>query len=165
MPSSGGKNVCTQYVLESAGNMFIKKAIFTTTLTLWTAMITSIDDLRPKSLTKQQWEPKKVALRRVQEGSVGVLFALVLAAGCAMVSGIPDLDTHDGQVYARRCGACHGTSYARGHGIPDPRFRTMAEWEKVLPRMEKFIHDGGLLPLTEYEREAIIRYLRQHAQS
>jgi mono/diheme cytochrome c family protein len=86
-------------------------------------------------------------------------------AGCAMLTEIPDLDTPDGRVYAQRCGACHGTSHLRGHGVPDPRFRTMAEWENILPRMEQLIRERGLAPLGDLEREAIIRYLSQHAKS
>jgi mono/diheme cytochrome c family protein len=82
-----------------------------------------------------------------------------------MFAGIPDLDTPDGQVYARRCGGCHGTSYVRGHGVPDPRFRTMAEWETILPKMEHLIRERGLPQLTQDERMAIFRYLRQHARS
>jgi mono/diheme cytochrome c family protein len=82
-----------------------------------------------------------------------------------MLAGIPDLETPDGQVYARRCGGCHGTSHVGGHGVPDPRFRTMAEWEKILTKMERLMHERGITSLTELEREAIIRYLRQHATS
>jgi mono/diheme cytochrome c family protein len=82
-----------------------------------------------------------------------------------MLTGIPDLDTPDGQVYARRCGGCHGTPHVGGHGVPDPRFRTMAEWDEILPKMERLIHERGLRSLTGSEREAIIRYLRQHAKS
>jgi hypothetical protein len=49
--------------------------------------------------------------------------------------------------------------------VPDPRFRTMAEWQEILPRMEHLIRERGLPPLTEPEREAIIRYLIHHAKS
>jgi hypothetical protein len=92
------------------------------------------------------------------------LLGILFVTGCAMFGGIPDLDTPDGQIYARRCGGCHGTSYMRGHGVPDPRFRTMAEWEQILPKMDQLIRERGLAPLGELEREAIIRYLRQHAK-
>ena len=49
--------------------------------------------------------------------------------------------------------------------MPDPRFRTMAEWQEVLPKMDSLIRKKGLPPLTEPEREAIIRYLIRHAKS
>jgi mono/diheme cytochrome c family protein len=94
-----------------------------------------------------------------------VLLALMWVAGCGGVfTGIPDLDSPDGRVFAQRCGGCHGTSYGGGHGVPDPRFRTMTEWQEVLPKMDRLIRERGLPPLTEPEREAIIRYLSHHAK-
>lgn len=96
------------------------------------------------------------SIQRIKE-SVIVLAVLLLAAACAMLAAIPDLDTPDGQVYTRRCGACHG--------VPDPRFRTMMEWQEVLPKMERLIHERGQQPLTEPERDAIVRYLSRHAKS
>ena len=56
-------------------------------------------------------------------------------------------------------------SYRGGHGVPDPRFRTMAEWQEVLLKMDRLTRERGLPPLTEPEREAIIRYLSHHAKS
>ena len=98
--------------------------------------------------------------------SVAGLLALMWVVGCGGVfTGIPDLDTPDGRVFAQRCGGCHGASYREGHGVPDPRFRTMAEWQEVLPKMDRLIRERGLPPLTEPEREAIIRYLSHHAKS
>jgi hypothetical protein len=97
--------------------------------------------------------------------SVMGLLALMWVAGCSGVfTGIPDLNSPDGRVFAQRCGGCHGASYKGGHGVPDPRFRTMAEWQEVLPKMDRLIHERGLPPLTEPEREAIIRYLSCHAK-
>jgi mono/diheme cytochrome c family protein len=94
------------------------------------------------------------------------LLALMWLVGCGGVfTGIPDLDSPDGRVFAQRCGGCHGTSYRGGHGVPDPRFRTMTEWQEVLPKMDRLIRERGLPPLTEPEREAIIRYLGHHAKS
>ena len=97
--------------------------------------------------------------------SVTGLLAFMWVVGCGGVfTGIPDLDTSDGRVFAQRCGGCHGQSF-RDHGVPDPRFRTMAEWQEVLPKMDRLIRERGLPPLTELEREAIIRYLSHHAKS
>lgn len=93
------------------------------------------------------------------------VLAMLWVDGCAILTGIPDLDTPHGRVYAQRCGACHGTSHPRGHGVPDPRFRTMADWKTILPKMEQLMRESGLAPLGESEREAIIRYLGQHAKS
>lgn len=98
--------------------------------------------------------------------SVTGLLALMWVIGCGGVfTGIPDLDSPDGRVFAQRCGGCHGASDRGDHGVPDPRFRTMAEWQEVLPKMDRLIHERGLPPLTEPEREAIIRYLSHHAKS
>jgi hypothetical protein len=88
------------------------------------------------------------------------LLVLICVAGCAMLAGIPDLDTLDGRVYAQSCGGCH----IRGHGVPDPWFRTMAEWQEVLPKMNRLIREKGLPPLTQSERESIVRYLSLHAK-
>lgn len=96
---------------------------------------------------------------------ITTFWALLFATSCAILTGIPDLDTPEGRIYAQRCGACHGRYHVGSHGVPDPRFRTMAEWEKILPKMEQLIRERGLAPLDEWERKAIIRYLSQHAKS
>ena len=98
--------------------------------------------------------------------SVTGLLVLMWVVGCGGVfTGIPDLDTPDGRVFAQRCGACHGKSF-RAHGVPDPRFRTMVEWrQEILPKMDHLMRESGLPPLTEREREAITRYLSDHAKS
>jgi hypothetical protein len=107
----------------------------------------------------------KTDARQVLKRPVAAIPTLLWVTSCAMLTGIPDLDTPDGQVYARRCGGCHGASHVGGHGVPDPRFRTMAEWEEILPKMERLIRERGLPPLTEPERTAINRYLSHHAKS
>ena len=97
------------------------------------------------------------------------LSLLLWMTGCGGVfTSIPGLNTPDGQVFAQRCGACHGKPFGTHgvtHGVPDPRFRTMAEWQKELSRMEDLMHETGLQPLTESEREAINRYLSRHAKA
>lgn len=94
--------------------------------------------------------------------------AVLWAAGCAGVfTEIPDLDGPDGRIFAQRCSACHGKpfgSHGITHGVPDPRFRTMAEWQEILPRMEQLMREKELAPLTDVEREAINRYLSRHAK-
>ena len=103
------------------------------------------------------------SVQRIKQ-SVIALAVLLLAAACAILTGIPDLDTPDGQIYARRCGACHGVPAIGGHGVPNPRFRTIAEWQEVLPKMERLIRERELAPLKEPERDAILRYLSRHAK-
>lgn len=97
------------------------------------------------------------------------LSILLWMTGCGGVfTSIPDLSTPDGRVFAQRCGACHGKSFGNhgmAHGVPDPRFRTMAEWKQELSKMEGLMREKGLPSLTEPEREAIIRYLSRHAKS
>jgi len=116
------------------------------------------------SITKSFMKEIRSA-QRIGRSVMGLL-VLMWVLGCGGVfTGIPDLDSPDGRVFAQRCGVCHGTSYGGGHGVPDPRFRTMAEWQEVLPRMDRLIRERGLPPLTEPEREAIIRYLSHHAKS
>lgn len=97
--------------------------------------------------------------------SVTSLLMLMGVVACAALTGIPDLDSPDGQVYAKRCGSCHGSSHRGGHGVPDPRLRTMPEWQEVLPKMDRLIQERGLPPLAEPERAAINRYLSHHAKS
>ena len=101
--------------------------------------------------------------------SVTGLLTLMWVVGCGGVfTGIPDLDTPDGRVFAQRCGSCHGKPFGDHgitHGVPDPRFRTMAEWQEELLNMDRLIHEKGLPPVTEREREAIIRYLSRHSKS
>lgn len=98
--------------------------------------------------------------QRLRSSRMGLLAVMGVVA-CAGLTEIPDLNTPDGRVYAHRCGSCH----AKGHGVPDPRFRTMAEWLEVLPKMDRLIRERALPPLAEMERESIIRYLNSHAKS
>ena len=93
---------------------------------------------------------------------------LLWLAGCGGVfTEIPELDSPDGKVFAQRCAACHRQpfgDYGVTHGVPDPRFRTMEEWQKEVSRMEGLMREKGLPPLTDAEREAINRYLSRHAK-
>ena len=102
-------------------------------------------------------------------GCIVWLSALLWIGGCGGVfTGIPDLNSPDGRVFAQRCGACHLKPFGDhgvSHGVPDPRFRTLAEWQKEVSRMEGLMREKGLPPLTDPEREAIVRYLSRHAKS
>jgi hypothetical protein len=48
--------------------------------------------------------------------------------------------------------------------VPDPRFRTMVQWQEEVARMEGLMREKGMQPLTDPEREAITRYLNRHAK-
>jgi len=85
-----------------------------------------------------------------------VLIGMYFLGGCIALSGIPDLNSQDGRVYAKRCAKCHG--------VPDPRFRTFREWEPIVSDMTHKIREKGLPPLSMDEREAILRYLERHAK-
>lgn len=108
------------------------------------------------------------AVRRTCPSAVGLAVLLCIGGCGGVLTGIPDLDTPDGKVFAQRCSACHLQPFGDHgvtHGVPDPRFRTMAEWQTELSRMEGLMKEKGLPPLTESEREAIVRYLNRHAKS
>jgi mono/diheme cytochrome c family protein len=96
------------------------------------------------------------------------LLAMLWFGGCGgVLTEIPDLNTPDGRVFAERCGACHGKPFGGHgitHGVPDPRFRTVLEWQEELVRMEALMREKGMPPLTEVERETISRYLNGHAK-
>ena len=104
---------------------------------------------------------------RLHAYSMGLVASLWIGGCGGVFTGIPELDTTDGRVFAQRCSACHGQPFGDHgltHGVPDPRFRTTAEWQEVLPRMERLMHEKGLSPLTDLERQAINRYLSRHAK-
>lgn len=112
-------------------------------------------------------KPSRIARCAVR--MVTGLLVLTGLAGCGGVfTAIPGLDTPDGRVFAQRCGACHLRPFGDHgvtHGVPDPRFRTMVEWQKELSRMEVLMREKGLTPLTDLERQAINRYLNRYAKS
>lgn len=102
-------------------------------------------------------------------GGLSLCVAVVFwMGGCgAVLTEIPELDTTDGRVFAQRCGACHGKPFGGHgitHGVPDPRFRNMVQWQEELGRMEGLMREKGMQPLSNPEREAITRYLNRHAK-
>ena len=85
-----------------------------------------------------------------------LLIRVCFLSGCIAPSGIPDLNSPDGRVYAKQRAKCHG--------LPGPRFRTLREWELMVSDMADKIREKGLRPLTMPEREANFRYLERHAK-
>lgn len=63
----------------------------------------------------------------------------------------------DFQRFSHRCGVCHVT--------PDPALHSIDRWEKVVSKMAITVNSAGLLPLSDEDRAAILRFLRDHAKS
>jgi hypothetical protein len=63
----------------------------------------------------------------------------------------------DFQRLSHRCGVCHVT--------PDPSLYADTAWPRVVARMAATIDGAGLLPLTDSDRDAVLRVLEQHASS
>jgi hypothetical protein len=62
---------------------------------------------------------------------------------------------HDFQRFSHRCGVCHAT--------PDPALHTAQQWETVVNKMSTTVAAAGLLPLSDGDRAAVLRFLAQHA--
>jgi hypothetical protein len=61
----------------------------------------------------------------------------------------------DFQRFSHRCGVCHVT--------PDPALHGVAKWEQIVDRMAYTVDAAGLLPLSEADRAAVLRFLAEHA--
>lgn len=59
--------------------------------------------------------------------------------------------------FSHRCGVCHVT--------PDPALYGEAQWPDVVARMAGTVEAAGLLPVSDADREAVLRVLRQYARS
>jgi cytochrome c5 len=83
--------------------------------------------------------------------------SLVALASCAGApTPIPDSDSPEAKVYEAKCSICHS--------LPHPRRQTYAEWEKIVPVMEKEMQFKKLPPLTQEEKSTILSYLEKHAR-
>lgn len=56
----------------------------------------------------------------------------------------------------QRCAGCHA--------VPDPRLHGAGEWSGIVNRMRIYADSAGLLPLTDDQRDAVLRILRRHAR-
>jgi hypothetical protein len=61
----------------------------------------------------------------------------------------------DFQRFSHRCGVCHVT--------PDPALHTPDRWPHVVDRMTHTVNAAGLLPLSDADRQAVLRVLQEHA--
>jgi cytochrome c5 len=51
------------------------------------------------------------------------------------------------------------------HNLPSPLLHSAAEWPQVVERMRQNITTLKRTPFTSAEREAIVRYLQEHARN
>ena len=86
----------------------------------------------------------------------GVAAGLLLLAGCASTTPLPEAASPEARLYARRCGACHA--------VPHPRRLDFAGWRATLELMERRMAERGLPTLSPEERRALLAYLRRHAR-
>ncbi len=83
----------------------------------------------------------------------------VLLAGCVasgVTTALPDARSSVVQIYTAYCGACHG--------VPHPGRHRAAEWPIIVQLMEGHMQRRGMEPPQENERQAILRYLQEHAR-
>lgn len=62
----------------------------------------------------------------------------------------------DFQRFTHRCGVCHAT--------PDPQLYGASDWPQLVARMAGTVDAAGLLPLSDADREAVLRVLLQHGR-
>lgn len=80
--------------------------------------------------------------------------SIAIAFACKSAP-LPESGTPAEQVYASRCGACHGAY--------NPRGMTAAMWKAQVAVMERKIAQAGQPPLTAIQREQILSYLERNA--
>jgi hypothetical protein len=78
-------------------------------------------------------------------------------SGCAGgPTPIPDPDSAAAQLYIDKCSACHA--------VPHPKRNTVDDWHHLIPLMEQRMAERGKEPLTDEERETLMKYLDTHAR-
>ena len=83
--------------------------------------------------------------------------SLLLLAGCAGITPLPDKESLAARIYAEKCGLCHS--------VPHPRRHTFEEWRHMVALMEQRMQERGIdPPLSTDEEDAILSYLKQHAR-
>lgn len=70
------------------------------------------------------------------------------------VLGVDTLDP-DYDVYRMRCGACHRA--------PAPGSKPAFLWAPTMSRMRKNAADAGLMPMSDRDEAAVLRFLRERA--
>jgi hypothetical protein len=86
----------------------------------------------------------------------------LLIAGCSSSGprpagiALPDAQTREARIFARRCSTCHDTPHPARHDYPG--------WQQLVGLMEQRMAERGIPALTGDERTAILAYLREHAR-
>jgi Dihaem cytochrome c len=89
-------------------------------------------------------------------GAIPIL-AGALAAGLSACARkpLPEQGTYAERIYVNRCGNCHAPY--------PPAAMTSAMWQLQVRMMQQRIEQAGMPPLTDEQRETILRYLTRHA--
>lgn len=69
---------------------------------------------------------------------------------------IPEADSPDARVYANSCGSCHS--------IPHPKRQYLDQWRHLLDLMYRRVSERNLVPISDEDHEAILRYLTSNAR-
>ena len=81
-------------------------------------------------------------------------FIVLAFTGCKP-QPLPEASTPPAQLYQLRCGACHAPY--------SPRAMTAAMWQTQVEMMQSKMHDAGMAPLSDAEKESILDYLTRNA--
>ncbi|MCG6863845.1 MAG: cytochrome c [Thiogranum sp.] len=96
-------------------------------------------------------------------GRQRTLLALLFTLGTVACSSAPPaghtvgpVQTPGAQVFTSRCSVCHAP--------PHPKRHSYAEWELLLPVMEKRMEERGMGQLSDQDRVAILSYLKANGR-
>lgn len=85
-----------------------------------------------------------------------LLIALFCFACAGKPTPIPDIDSAEAKLFAKKCGECHS--------VPHPMRHTASQWEHMISVMEKQMEHEKMHPLTKDEKETILGYLKKHSR-
>jgi hypothetical protein len=88
--------------------------------------------------------------------SAAALAVLFIITGCTPPPP-PDIESPGARMYIEKCSSCHPVRH--------PKMFRYKRWVKFVDQMEKKVKSSGIRePLTDEEREIILRYLKKHSQ-
>ncbi|MFZ1889153.1 MAG: hypothetical protein WAU33_14065 [Candidatus Binataceae bacterium] len=91
----------------------------------------------------------------MRAGTVAIVLAMLVLAGCARREALPDSGSPAATVYQQRCGQCHAPY--------NPRTMTSAMWAIQVDAMQLKMRQSGVPPLTDEQRQMILDYLTRNA--